>query len=211
MTVDAAVALVSTYLQLNGYFLVTEFEIHARHGATLRSLTDLDILAVRPPTARGSMHYAGAATGAVECEVITEIDPGLEVAVNRFDVVVAEVKQGQAAFNPTISDTAVLHAALRRIGDVFGTPIDQVVDGLLARGRVSTRTAQVRLLAFGEKGSTPLGRAMTHGHVLDFVTAHLLRRPDLSRATTFSDPVLAVLELILRNRSDQQGPATAGP
>ena len=47
---DNAVALVRAYLHVNGYFTVTEYPVleAARHGG-YRTVTDLDVLAVRFP------------------------------------------------------------------------------------------------------------------------------------------------------------------
>ena len=62
---DHAVALVRTYLQLNGYLTVTEYPVleAARHGGH-RTLTDLDVLAFRFPGAgrltTGTVVHAGA-------------------------------------------------------------------------------------------------------------------------------------------------------
>lgn len=53
--VDTAVALVQTYLQLNGYFTVTEFPVIESSGPGGRSVTDLDTLAVRFRNARPCM------------------------------------------------------------------------------------------------------------------------------------------------------------
>jgi hypothetical protein len=195
---DPAVALVSAYLRLNGYFLLTEFEVHDRREGRLRTLTDVDILALRPPTATGPPHYAGSSHGTEECLVVTEVDPAFGVAERLFDIVIGEVKKGGAAVNPSLATPSVLHAALRRVGDVLGLPTDRVVDGLMARGSVLTATAQVRLVAFGAHGSPPRVTAMAHRHLLDNVRRHLRRRPELSRATRYSDPVLALLELVER-------------
>lgn len=49
MSSDPALALVVSYLQLNGYFLITEQDLHIRHPEGYRSLTDIDIIAVRAP------------------------------------------------------------------------------------------------------------------------------------------------------------------
>ena len=195
---DPAVALVSAYLRVNGYFLLTEFEVHRREASGLRTLTDVDLVALRPPTAAGPAHYRGSEEGAEECLVVTEVDPDLGVAEDRFDVLICEVKKGGAGFNPAIVTPAVLHAALRRVGDVVAAPIDDVVDGLLATGTIRTPGAQVRLVAFGSHRASVRGTAMTHRHLLGFLLDHLRRRPELSRATRFCDPALAFLELMER-------------
>jgi hypothetical protein len=51
VSTDPALDLVAAYLRLNGYFVLTEQELHVRELTGLRSLTDIDIIAVRPPSA----------------------------------------------------------------------------------------------------------------------------------------------------------------
>jgi hypothetical protein len=48
---DSSVAIAAVYLQLNGYFVLTELPVQVadRHG--YRTATDLDLLAVRLPHA----------------------------------------------------------------------------------------------------------------------------------------------------------------
>jgi hypothetical protein len=49
-SVDNAVALVRAYLQLNGYFTITEYPIVRRLGdGTLRTLTEVDVAAFHLP------------------------------------------------------------------------------------------------------------------------------------------------------------------
>jgi hypothetical protein len=56
VSTDPALDLVAAYLRLNGYFVLTEQELHVRELTGLRSLTDTDIIAVRPPSATGPSH-----------------------------------------------------------------------------------------------------------------------------------------------------------
>jgi hypothetical protein len=42
----------------------------------------------------------------------------------------------------------VHYATLRRTGDLYGTPLDQVVDMLIADGSATTTTARVWLVVF---------------------------------------------------------------
>lgn len=51
MSADPALALAVAYLRLNGYFVLTEQELHIREPAGFRTLTDIDIIAIRPPMA----------------------------------------------------------------------------------------------------------------------------------------------------------------
>ena len=113
---DNAVALVRAYLHVNGYFTVTEYPVleAARHGG-YRTVTDLDVLAVRFPGAgrrvlgRGGRHRF-------------ETDPALRVPADRPDMLVAEVKEGRGRFNEATLDAAVIEAALQLLEDKAGAP-----------------------------------------------------------------------------------------
>ena len=193
MSADPALALATAYLQLNGYFLLTEQELHIREPAGYRTLTDIDIIAVRPPTAPGAPHHLGQ--GVEECLIVTDVDPALDIDTSRFDVIVGEVKTAEAEINPALLTPGVLHATLRRTGDLYTTP-DQVVDTLIADGSSTTQTARVRLVVFAGHGR--VGRATTiHlGNAARFIRHHLHAHRELYRVTRFSDPVLALLALL---------------
>lgn len=195
MSADPALALTVAYLRLNGYFLLTEQELHIREPAGFRTLTDIDITAIRPPTATGPAHHH-LGQGVEECLIVTDIDPGLGVDTSRFDVIVGEVKTAEAELNPALLTPGALHATLRRTGDLYTTPLDQVVDQLIANASAATLTARVRLVVFAGYGG--VGRATTI-HLRDtarFIRRHLHTHHDLYRVTRFSDPVIALLELL---------------
>ena len=195
MSADPALALAVAYLRLNGYFLITEQELHIREPAGYRALTDIDIIALPPPTAPGPPHHQ-LGQGVEECLIVTDVDPALDVDTSRFDVVVGEVKTGEAELNIALRTPGALHAALRRTGDLYTTPLDQVVDELIAEGSSTTPTAQVRLVVFAGHGHD--ARALTI-HLADterFIRHHLHVHHDLNRVTQFSDPVVALLELL---------------
>jgi hypothetical protein len=62
------------------------------------------------------------------------------------------VKTAEAELNPALLTPGALHATLRRIGDLFTKPLDQVVDDLIADGSATTPTARVRLGVFAGHG-----------------------------------------------------------
>ncbi|MEX2324041.1 MAG: hypothetical protein WEA29_09770 [Acidimicrobiia bacterium] len=195
MSADPALALTVAYLRLNGYFLLTEQELHIREPVGFRALTDIDIIALRPPTAPGPAHHR-LGQEVEECLIVTEVDPTLDVDTSRFDVIVGEVKTAAAEFNPAMLTPGALHAALRRTGDLHGTPLDQVIDQLISGGSATTPTSRVRLVVFAGHGR--VGRATTiHlGDAARFIRNHLRTYQDLYRVTRFSDPVIALLALL---------------
>lgn len=197
MKPDAALELVAAYLHVNDYFVVTELELHEWDGDRFRTLTDVDVVAVRLPSPRGAVHHRGD-DGAVECLLAGEVDPALGVATDGCDVIIGEVKRSEASFNPALRDPRVLHAVLRRVGDVLHTPPDGFVDELSRVGRAATPWAQLRLVAFGAYGSVSNGIVIHHGHMVDWLNGVLARHRDLFEVTSFSDPVMSLLAFASR-------------
>jgi hypothetical protein len=189
---DTALDLVVAYLRVNDYFVVTELELHEETPHGFRTLTDVDVLAVRFPSAPGTAHYHGG-EGAVECLLAGNVDPALGAATDRCDVIIGEVKRGEAAFNPALRDPRVLHAVLRRLGDAARAPLDHVVDQLARRGRTLTPAAQIRLVAFGAHGSVANGVVVRHDYMVDWLNAVLAEHHTLFEITGFSDPVMSLL------------------
>ena len=110
---DTAVSLVQAYLYANGYFTVTEYPILEQIGTgTPRTVTDIDILAVRFPGA-GSINKSLDTSG-----ITLEPDPELELSEDMIDVIIGEVKEGAAELNKAARDPAVLTAVCGRIGRI---------------------------------------------------------------------------------------------
>ena len=195
MSADPALALATAYMRINGYFLITEQDLHVRESSGYRSLTDIDIIALRPPTAPGpAHHHLGLAVE--ECLIVTDIDPALDIDTTRFDVIIAEVKTAEASLNPALRAPGAIHAALRRTGDLYATPLDQVVDQLVVDGAAVTPTARVRLVAIAGSGHIGNGTTIHLGDAAQFIRSHLHTHHDLYRVTRFADPVVALLELL---------------
>ena len=199
MSADPALDLAVAYLRLNGYFLLTEQELHVREPNGYRSVTDIDIIALRPPTATGPIHHH-ARDSIEECLIVTDIDPALDVDAGRLDVIIGEVKTADATFNPALRTPGALHAALRRTGDLFTTSLDEVVDQLLAQGFSTTPTARVRLVVFAGHGRVANATTIHLADAAGFIRTHLKSRQDLYRVTRFADPVLALLEFLEKLR-----------
>ncbi|MEX1134527.1 MAG: hypothetical protein WED83_06770 [Acidimicrobiia bacterium] len=131
-----------------------------------------------------------------ECLIVTDSDPDLEIDTTRFDIIIGEVKTGEATLNPALRTSGALHAALRRTGDLYTTPLDQVVDELSAEGGAMTPTARIRLVVFAGHGRIGTGTTVHLGDIARFIRNHLASRHDLYRVTRFADPVVALLELL---------------
>jgi hypothetical protein len=193
--VKVAADLSVAYLRLNGYFLITEQDLHVREPTGYRSLTDIDIIAIRPPAAPGPVHHRAGAH-IEECLIVTDLDPALEADATRFDVIIGEVKTAEASLNPALRTPGALHAALRRTGDLYTAPLDEVVDQLALRGASITPTARTRLVAFARHGDIPRGTTIYLREAARFIRSHLQSHRDLYRVSRFADPVVALLELL---------------
>jgi hypothetical protein len=78
---DNAVALVRAYLQLNGYFTITEYPIVRKlDSGGFRTLTEIDVAAFRLPWN----------------EPDYEPDPALKVPHGKADMIIGEVKESRA-------------------------------------------------------------------------------------------------------------------
>ncbi len=83
---DTAVGLVQSYLYMNGYFTVTEYPVlELIADCEYRTVTDVDILALRIPG-------AGRTTESPDGAVLA-VDPALDIDPDRVDVQrIAEVR-----------------------------------------------------------------------------------------------------------------------
>lgn len=151
-----AVGLVESYLRLNGYFTVTEYQVQhpvAGQPGMYETATDLDILAVRLPWAAETVLRHPQRTKEVRCEVLLADDQVLAAARDVPDVLIGEVKEGAAELNRGLRTPEVLHAALRRIGCCPEAHLADAAGALLRQGQVALEPARgvacrVRLAAF---------------------------------------------------------------
>ncbi|MEN8235786.1 MAG: hypothetical protein ABFR89_12790 [Actinomycetota bacterium] len=142
---DTAVALVQSYLYMNGYFTVTEYPVlELMADGDYRTVTDVDVLALRIPG-------AGRPDAAVGGPVIA-LDPALGIDRERVDLIIAEVKEGRAELNASARDPKVLRAALSRFGAVPEDRVAGVINELLEDGEAEhPEGVRVRLMAFGAR------------------------------------------------------------
>lgn len=204
---DASVALATAYLQLNGYFVLSELPVQVadRHG--YRTATDLDLLAVRLP------HAAEVVPGrhAHARDLLLGQDALLNTDPDRTEVLIVEVKRGRAQINEPYYDVHVLRFALRRTGCCPPDMIDAHASALARDGSIETRTAdghpcRVRLASFaGEPVSLDGVLCVGLDRCLDFIRRRLDTYRAQLRGAYFRDPVLNLLGLI-----DALTPESAG-
>jgi len=196
---DTAVALVQCYLNVNGYFTVVEYPVlEAYRRGPARSVTDLDVLAFRFPGAgyevvrdQGHVPLAGARFVP---------DPLLGCPPDRPDMIVGEVKEGAARFNPATRDPVVLEVALARFGCCAPEHARNLARRLLSQGHVTAPGGHsIRMVAFGAGSQTDeRGRWITvpMPHVVQFLRSYLREHWDVLRHIQIRDTGLGVLALL---------------
>lgn len=199
---DIAVDLVSAYLQLNGYFVKPEIPVLARveDAARFRKTTDIDILAVRFPSAVHLVapgertHWAG----------LVAVDPALEAPEEEMDVVIGEVKEGQSRLNPPLRTREVLEAALWHSGGCMPADIDATVTSLLDTGEARAEhchggVQRIRLVAFGgtrPDEEKPHYRVVPLLDVLAFLRRTIADNPEVFGVLDVDDSALGMLLLL---------------
>jgi len=192
---DSAVELVRSYLKINGYFVITDYPVVEAIGhAQVRSITDLDILAVRFPGA-GRLVPQGE-----HGEMIGTVDPELKTNSTQVEFIIGEVKQGAARLNRGAHDPAVIRAALARFGSCPHNQTKDVVEDLLTSGLTTTPNGHhIRMMIFAsyiEKNPGYGIHVITLGHMQHFITAYLREHWDILHETQFSDPAMNFLMML---------------
>lgn len=193
---DIAVNLVESYLRLNGYLTLSEFEVQRKvSDGSYESVTDVDIVGLRFPG-------AGVAE-APDFGMVLIDDEALHLEPDTVDVIVGEVKEGEAEFNPRIKRPEVLRAVLSRVEWVYTAPLEQVVESLRGPGisRVpacrGAATVRTRLVAFGRSPHSHL-HTISLAHIFETMVAHLERLRALGRPVYYKDPAPALLQLLVK-------------
>lgn len=190
---DTAVALVQSYLYMNGYFTVTEYPVlELMSDGEYRTVTDVDVLAVRIPGAgRNEDDVSGS---------FVSVDPDLDVDRSRIDLIIAEVKEGRAELNASARDPKVLRAALNRFGALGEDRVARVVADLLDDGEADHPDGpRVRLMAFGAR--PPTGADATYqwrllGDLAGFMHDTITRNWSAAQSIQSKDPALSFLLLL---------------
>ncbi|MBI4348329.1 MAG: hypothetical protein HY553_15920 [Elusimicrobia bacterium] len=195
---DASVALAAAYLQLNGYFVLTELPVQVADRRGYRTATDIDLLAVRLPHAAEIVPGHGAHAR----DLLLGQDELLDTDPVRTEVLVAEVKRGRGSLNEASHDIDVLRFALRRTGCCPLDAIDTHAADLARRGSIETWTAdghrcRIRLASFAGD-PVPIRGVLSIGldHCVEFIRRRLATYRDVLRGAEFRDPVVNLLGLL---------------
>jgi hypothetical protein len=205
MIMDPPVALVQAYLQINGYFTITEYAVVEAVGraGNYRTSTDLDVLAVRFPGAGHTVIRRRRRAG--EAAELAP-DPALDVPDDRIDMIVGEVKEGRAELNRGARDPHVLQAVLTRFGCCPPAAAPNVVADLLQHG-VSNLSPphghRTRLVAFGTRTGEPLGYpclVISLARVVEFLQGFLREHWDILRHAPSKDATMGLLMTLEKTR-----------
>ena len=202
MRMDTAVALVEAYLRVNGYFTLAEYPIvEEMRGERHRSLTDVDIVAVRFPDAGHIPPVQGRRT--VDPE-LHQPDERLRANTESVDMIIGEVKEGAGRLNSGMRDPVVLRATLIRFGCCRIEESDRVISELLEHGTSSTAAGhQIRMVVFASSldGSEPHSfEFLPLMHLIDYLQTHVAQHWQRLRHTQLKDPVLALLVTLEKAR-----------
>lgn len=208
---DHAVALVETYLRLNGFFTVTEYPvIEARRSGDFRTVTDLDLLAFRfPGDGRVTRRPQGGNAGHREIELFAH-DPELSIPGDEAQMLIGEVKEGRAELNDAATDPDVLEAALTRFGCCLPEDVPPLVKNLLRDGQARTHCGHVvRLIAFGSSSAqtSHVGyKTVLLGHVEAFVLDFIRKQWDAVHTAQFKDVTFGFLVMQQKARLGAAAP-----
>jgi hypothetical protein len=198
---DTAVALVKTYLQANGFFTVTEYPILESVGLTTRTVTDIDILALRFPGAGGV--GSEEPTGGLRIEP----DDALEVSDAQIELIIGEVKEGAAELNKAARDPAVVAAALRRFGAMSREVEEALVGELLDDGEaLHPAGIRVRQMVFATKPPTRRHYSylwMDIGDIAEWMQRTVDEHWDELKMIQSKDPALSFLLLFEKARRER--------
>ena len=203
---DIGVSLVEAYLRLCGYLTLTEFGIQGRTlDGGFETITDVDVMGLRLP---GDL-YVGDPE-APDAHLLLIEDPVLQLQPGMVDVIIGEVKQGEAEFNPGLRRREVLASLLQRVDWLYAEAVGEVVAELAernlrmspARGGGEIRT---RLVAFGRSPHCDL-HTVSHAHIVDAMVGFLSGLGEAFHPVQFSAAAPAMLNLLLKHGFRMAGP-----
>ncbi len=193
---DPAVSLVQAYLRVNGFFTVTEYPIVSRSKGPARTVTDVDVLALRFPAAQTWVPAGGKKAGALP------IDDALGLAEDRMQMIIGEVKEGKARMNAAAYSPDVLEAVLRRFGCCETDP-GATARAVARKGEALTHghcavPCHIRMVVFSGRGGVGRFQRISLAHIARFLIRHLSENDDVLLSTQLKDDALALMALLVK-------------
>ncbi len=206
---NAGVALVRTYLQMNGYFTLSEIPVIRKESdGEYLEVTDIDILALRFPHAA---RIVSQGRPGLTDDLTFAVDPELDVPRECMDLIIGEVKEGKPRINPALRTEDTLYTALVRTGCCPADELARVVGELQksGRARLSAESAgipcRIRLVAFGDGPGGRAGYAVvTLQQVKGFVRQYMRRYRKVLQPIHYGDPVMAFLHLLEKLNQERE-------
>lgn len=196
---DIGVDLVEAYLRLNGYFTISEFEIQRETSpGVFQTITDVDIIGLRLP---GPVYIADSHGKGGSPALLVE-DPVLEHEEDTIDVIIGEVKQGEAVFNPGLTDHHTLHTVLQRVSWLYEVDVHDVArdleEHLVCRQATHGGTiVRTRLVAFGRSPVNNLN-TISLTHIFNTMVGQLEQFGEALRPAQFKNPAAALIQLLVK-------------
>lgn len=195
---DTAVGLVKAYLELCGYFVLTELPVRARDKRGYHDVTDIDVIAVRFP------HQPHPTSGPMvqPLHFLLGTDPQLGTFAEGLDVIIGEVKEAEARINPHLRRRETVAFALRRIGCCPEEIVEEealcvIRDGQRQHTMAGGLKCRIRLVAFAGRGSSnrKSARFVALDHCARFIQDTLRESQEAVAGAQFKDPVMGVFAL----------------
>lgn len=195
---DAASGLVEVFLRVNGYLTLSEWQIQAldKEGRW-ETITDVDIVGLRFP---GDVFLADSHDPAIQSTLRVRGDL-LMLEPGAIDVIIGEVKEGEAVFNPGLKRHETLHTVLQRLGWLYtAVEMGEVVAGLVSEGTYVSpgpdgTPVRTRLVAFGQARKLTTN-TIPVGMILEDSAAFIAAHDHLLRSARFANPVADTLKLL---------------
>ena len=208
---DIGVDLVEAYLRLNGYFTISEFEVQRETSpGVYQTITDVDMIGLRFP---GPVYIADSHGKGASASLLVE-DPVLELEDNTIDVIIGEVKQGEAVFNPGLTDHHTLHTVLQRVSWLYEIDVHDVARDLekhhICRQPTHGGTiVRTRLVAFGRSPVNNLN-TISLTHIFNTMVSQLEQFGEALRPAQFKNPAAALIQLLVKTGFEiKKGPEEA--
>jgi hypothetical protein len=133
-------------------------------------------------------------------------DPVLDLPEDTVDVIIGEVKQGEAVFNPGLTDHHTLHTVLQRVAWLYEDGVHQVARDLekhlvCYQTDPSDRKVRTRLVAFGRSPVNNL-HTISLTHVFNTMIGQFEEYGDALRAAQFKNPAAALIRLLVKTGFD---------
>lgn len=201
---DNAVSLVRAYLQLHGYFVVTEYPlVEINEENKIRTVTDIDILAFR-------FAHAGRIVSSFKSsqdeKLIQVTDEILKPVGDQPDMLIAEVKEGYAKENRIMFQENALESVLTRFGCCTPGEFRKFYDSFSQSGKAELPSGHIlRSIVFGGKPPAQkksfVSKFISLKHVLDYLNEYIEKHWDYFKTANFRDPALSFL-VTLKKSSD---------